>query len=95
MRSELYFDNASGEQNKAMFDRLLDVRERFETAFGGPLLFDRMDDRKACRIESASGPAAIENRDEWHSYIDWMVDTQTRLRAALAAVGGLGYTAGS
>ncbi len=89
MRSELYFDHPSAEQNLAMFERLLSVRAHFEAAYGGPLLFDPLDGKKACRVEAASGPASVENVEEWTAYLDWMVDTQTRLRDALAAVGGI------
>ena len=93
MRSELYFDHASAEQNKSMFDRLFAVRERFEAVFGRPLLFDRLDDKKACRVEAASGAASIENQEEWGAYANWMIDTQSRLREAFASIGGLGYVA--
>jgi hypothetical protein len=93
MRSELYFDHASAEKNRAMFERLLAVRDRFEAAYGGSLLFDALDGKKACRIEAASDSASIDQRDEWPAYLDWMVDTQTRLREAFAAVGGLAYVA--
>jgi hypothetical protein len=93
MRSELYFDHASTEQNKAMFDRLSAVRVKFEEAYGGPLLFDRLDGKKACRVEAESPPASIDQREEWPAYLDWMVDSQFRLRGALAAVGGAGVLA--
>ncbi len=89
MRSELYFDHPSAAQNELMFDRLSAVRQEFEAAFGGPLLFDRLDGKKGCRVEAASGPASIEDQDEWPDHMHWMVDTQVRLRGALSAVGGL------
>ncbi len=91
LRSELYFDHASAQQNQAMFDRLLDAREQLETEFGGPLVFDALEGRKACRIEALSGPASVGQQEDWSSYLDWMIDTQARLRKAFASVGGLGY----
>ncbi|MGY1730280.1 DUF4268 domain-containing protein [Geodermatophilus sp. SYSU D01045] len=89
MRSELYFDHPSAAQNELMFERLSAVRQEFEAAFGGQLLFDRLDGKKACRVEAASAPASIEREDEWPAYLDWMVDTQARLRTAFTVIGGM------
>ncbi|MCF6734077.1 DUF4268 domain-containing protein [Blastococcus sp. KM273129] len=94
LRSELYFDNASAQQNQAMFARLLDVREQFEAEYGGQLHFDPLEGKKACRIEDQTGPAAVDQRESWPAYLDWMVETQTRLRRAFACVGGISYVVG-
>ncbi|WP_147252332.1 DUF4268 domain-containing protein [Blastococcus sp. TF02A-30] len=94
LRSELYFDHVSAQQNRAMFDRLVAVREHFESEFGGPLVFDPLDGRKACRIEVLMRPASVDQQENWPTYLDWMIDTQTRLRRAFASVGGLTYVMG-
>jgi hypothetical protein len=48
---ELYIDRGIAEENKAIFDTLVAHRERCEEKFGAPLLWDRLDHRRACRIK--------------------------------------------
>jgi hypothetical protein len=48
---ELYIDRGIAEENKAIFDTLVVHRERCEEKFGAPLLWDRLDHRRACRIK--------------------------------------------
>lgn len=70
-RAELYIDAPDVTDNKALFDRLAIDKDGIEADFGGPLQWDRLDDRRASRIRySVSGgwadestwPGAIEAR---------------------------------
>jgi hypothetical protein len=49
---ELYIDRGKDakEENKAIFDSLFEHRNEVEQAFGGPLEWERLDAKRACRI---------------------------------------------
>jgi len=49
-RIELYLDGGSQDANKKRFDQLLTRKSEIEKAVGEPLQWERMDDRKACRV---------------------------------------------
>lgn len=48
-----------------------------------------MDGSKSTRIAEYLAGATVTNEADWGRYIDWLIDRQTRLRAAVDAVGGL------
>jgi hypothetical protein len=50
--AELYIDRGknSDSENKAIYDQLAAHREEIEKAFGGPLSWERLDAKRACRI---------------------------------------------
>lgn len=88
LQTELYLGNPDPDVNTRHFQALLGRRTEIETAFGAPLEWDELLGRKGCRIACFS-PGAIDNTESWNTYIDWFLDTQTRLRTAIAALGGL------
>ena len=87
LQSEVYFEHRDPDVNTARFERLRAVRPRLEAAYGGPLSFEPLDTRKGCRIADLREGSVLD-LDAWSSYITWFIDTQTRLRAAITAVGG-------
>lgn len=86
--SYIYFGSPDTEVNKTRFAAALAKREAVEASYGGPLKWSEMPGRKACRI-SDSVPGVIEQTEEWDAYLDWFVDSQSRLRTAVKAVGGV------
>jgi Domain of unknown function (DUF4268) len=50
VRVELYIDTGDKTYNEQLFDCLESKRAAIETAFGGPLTWERLDARRACRI---------------------------------------------
>jgi hypothetical protein len=83
LRSEIYFGDANAEVNARRFEFLRSQKERFEQDFGSQLSWEPLEDRIACRI-AFYGSGSIEDRDQWESYIDWFIDSQSELRKALA-----------
>ncbi|MBU4609719.1 DUF4268 domain-containing protein [Achromobacter sp. GG226] len=69
------------EANKAMFDYLISRRAELEAAFGGPLIWRRMDDKKVSLIECAA-PFAGHDRQSWPAMIDWLVEHVRRMEQA-------------
>ncbi len=83
-RVELYVDRVNAEENKAIFDRLVQDREKIEKAFGEPLDWQRLEDKRACRIKKETTAGGYRNHeDEWPEVIRWMVGAMIRLEAAL------------
>ena len=64
------------------FHILLENRASFEAAFGGELIWEEVESRKSCRIGVVLGDASILNEGRHSEYLDWLIDTQTRLRSA-------------
>ncbi|MGY1653419.1 DUF4268 domain-containing protein [Geodermatophilus sp. SYSU D01119] len=89
-RSEIYFGHSDPAVNLARWNLLAARREELQTAFGnGELLFDELPDNKGCRIETRLAGPKIGDRGSWGTVRAWMIDTQQRLRAAIATVGGV------
>lgn len=91
IRSELYMGHADAAENERMYARLLSRRSDLESAFGGPLAWDPLPGKKGCRVEVPQLTAVIDDTERWPEFLDWMVNTQERLRSALAAVGGVDW----
>jgi hypothetical protein len=84
-RVELYIERGNAEENKAIFDRLMQDRENVEKASGEPLDWQRLEDKRACRIKKETTLGGYRNSEaEWQQIIDWMIGAMIRLEAALS-----------
>lgn len=84
-RVELYIDRGTDAdaENKAIFDHLFRNKEAIEATFGGPLSWERMDTKRACRIK-ADVPGGYKSPDEaWEGIQSQVVSAMNRLEAAL------------
>lgn len=88
LRSEIYFGDSNEDVNSARLASMLEQREAIERAYGGPLSFAPLDGRKACRIEDVRD-GDVSRANEWPAYIDWFMQSQRRLRAAIDSIGGI------
>jgi len=84
-RVELYIDRGKGgaEQNKAVYDKLAESREQVEAAFGGPLLWERLEGKRACRISKRLEGGYLDDEARWPAIQDAMVDAMIGLESAL------------
>jgi hypothetical protein len=82
-RVEMNLSRASAEENKWLFDHLAARKTEIEAGFGAPLVWKRLDHRKASRIEcsKAFDGSASEN---WPEIIAWMVEHIRRLEGAFS-----------
>jgi hypothetical protein len=71
-------------ENKALFDALFEQREAIEEAFGLPLTWKRLDNKKSSRIELAKAFDGSK-REQWDEMVEWMVDNLRKLHASLDA----------
>ncbi|SDP11334.1 protein of unknown function [Klenkia soli] len=91
VRSELYFGHSDGVENDRIYQRLARRAAEFETAFGGRLVWDPLPGKKACRVEAPQITGEVDDTERWPEFLDWMVDTQSRLRSALVSIGGVNW----
>jgi hypothetical protein len=82
---ELYidYDHETGAKNKAIFDALTNHKAAIEKEFGGPLDWERLDDKRACRIRKRFTNGGLARPETWPTLQDEMIDAMIRLNDAL------------
>ena len=86
LRHELYIDTEDAAENDALFEDFLNRREVLEGAYGRRLDFQKLPNRRGCRIaDHAIGD--VTNEEQWNEYIRWFLDAGIRLRRALGKSG--------
>lgn len=86
---QLEFVNPDPAVNTARFEALHSRRQEMEVAFGAPLTWEPMEGYKATRVSTYADVADVAQVERWDQWIDWFVATGERMRAALAAAGGV------
>lgn len=82
--AELYIDRGNAEENKRVFDELHRAREQIESAFGGPLMWERLDAKRACRIKHRVERGGYRSPEpDWPEIQAEMVASMSRLESAL------------
>ena len=81
-RAELYIDRGEQGENKHIFDQLFLMKDQIEESFNGQLEWERMDQKRACRIKAES-PGNVFDREEWESMITFMTDAMLRLEQSI------------
>jgi CBS domain-containing protein len=84
LRVEIYLDYGEKYENKTRFQELLDRREELEERFGEPLEWERMDDKRACRI-AVYTPAQILKEGENPALIEWAAQKAVRFNLVFKA----------
>jgi len=81
---ELYIDTGDLDENKAIFDSLLKRKAEIEKAFGGPLEWQRLDERRASRIRCTLHHGGLSvGEASWPKIQEPMIDAMRRLVEAL------------
>ena len=81
IRVEVTLQRSEQQENKWVFDKLFSQKEQIEAAFGAPLDWRRMDDKKSSRIQYSKSIDGY-NRDNWPEMIEWLGDHIGRLETA-------------
>jgi hypothetical protein len=84
---ELYIDTGDAAENKRLFDAFLTKREQIEGDFGGVLIWDRLDAKRACRIKHVFACGGVEREDQWPELQQRMVDAMAKLSNAIRRSG--------
>lgn len=82
---ELYIDRGDGsqEENKAIFDKIAGRKEEIELDFGGPLDWQRLEAKRACRIRKVIDIGGYRDKERWPEIQDAMIDAMILLNQAL------------
>ena len=83
--AELYIDRGLGaeEENKAAFDQLREHQLEVEEAFGGPLSWERLDEKRACRIRFTREGGYRSTEEQWPAIQDGIIGAMNRLEQSL------------
>lgn len=82
---ELYIDRGkeAESENKAIFDKLAESKDGIEAAFGGPLDWQRLEGRRACRIKKDISLGGYRDESKWPEIQVAMMDAMIGLEKAL------------
>jgi hypothetical protein len=82
---ELYIDRGKEleRENKAIFDALLGSKTEIEQAFGAPLEWQRLEEKRACRIRQEIKIGGYRDDDKWPKLQEAMIDAMVRLEKAM------------
>jgi len=84
--AELYIDRGKDaeEENKAIFDQLQSNKSEVERVFGGPLSWERLEGKRACRIRFTQPGGGYRSPEEkWVELQDGIIAAMARLEQAL------------
>ena len=82
---ELYIDlgKDSEEQSTEVFDGFLRSKDEIEAVFGGPLVWQRLDGRRACRIRKDFEIGGFVDEEKWPDIHNTLIEAMIRLEKAL------------
>ena len=81
-RAELYIDRGNKKGNEFIFNELLAQREQIEEDFGGPLVWEPLEHRRACRIKTEI-PGDVFDKEQWDTMREFMVSSMLKLENTL------------
>ena len=79
-RVELYIDTGEHDVNKSAFDQLHGARAEIESALDDVLTWERLDNRRACRVYAHRNGGIDSPPDELDDFKDWAVDRLLKFR---------------
>lgn len=86
-RVELYIDRQDAEINKRIFDEIKLHQPDIESSFGDHLLWQRLDNKRACRIQfELNNGGYKDDETHWQTIQTEMIDSMIRLEKALSPV---------
>jgi hypothetical protein len=81
--AELYISTKDKEENKRLFDDLRNRQAEIEQAFGGKLSWERLDEKKPCRVRCELKEGGLKDEGKWPVIQDAMIDAMDRLAKAV------------
>lgn len=81
---ELYIDRGEGseKENKQIFDEFIKHKEDIENVFGEPLNWERLDNRRACRISKKIDSGGYRDEGRYAETHNALIDAMNRLEKA-------------
>lgn len=83
VRCELYIDRGDEAENLFVFEQLHHRSQEIEQSFGDPLIWQRLESKRACRIKYEDTAINIFDRKCWPEAVVFLVDGMKRMEHAL------------
>jgi hypothetical protein len=80
---ELYIDTGDKDENKRIFDGLHGRKAEIEQAFGAELSWERLDNKRGCRVRSVLREGGLVDEGKWAVIQDAMIASMDRLAKAV------------
>lgn len=80
VRAEIYIDLGDAAANEKAFDMLEAEKPKIESDFGEPLRWERLENRRACRIACYTEGSIEDSADRHEEYRQWAVDRLLRFK---------------
>jgi Domain of unknown function (DUF4268) len=83
-QAELYIDRGNGcdDENRRIFDELHSHKDEIEQKFGGPLKWEALEGKRACRVSVTVEGGYKSDPEEWDEIQDELVGLMIRLTDA-------------
>jgi len=80
LRTEIYIDFGDKDKNKALFDHLKDHFQNNKVNINETLEWERLDNKKACRISIYRDGKIDDNEDDLEEYRKWAIERLLKLK---------------
>lgn len=82
---ELFIDRGPDKKDETdeIYEKILNNREKIENQFGEPLIWDKVEGRRVCRIKSICNIGGLKNEDLWDQIQEDLIDRMIRLEKLL------------
>lgn len=82
----MYIDKGKDSEalNKRIFEELLKNKDKIEDIYGGPLSWELLENKRACRIAAYFENGGYRDGDTWEKVADELIDAMIRLEKALS-----------
>jgi hypothetical protein len=82
IRIELAIQGKTQEENKAIFDALESQKDNIEAAFGNPLEWERLTDKRMSRIKYELKEVSVFNEEDWDRMVAFLVQQVPKFEMA-------------
>lgn len=77
-RTEVYMYKSNKEENKFIFDKLLEKKDEIES-ITGKLVWERLDNKKASRIKQEIQGVSLYEKEDWEKMINFMINSMIKI----------------
>jgi len=82
VRAEIYIDTGDKDRNKRIYDHFVAKKGQIEADFGGELIWKRLDENVASKVEDHKHEADAWNSDNWDAITEVLIDRALRMHGA-------------
>lgn len=80
-RTEVYMARSNTDENKFVFDKLLQQKDEIEKQTGA-LEWDKLENKKSCRIKHELRNVSLYEKEDWDKMIDFLVTSMVKMEMA-------------